>query len=222
MDDYQVTIDTFNRSAELYEEKFLENEVYGETYRDFFELIEPNQKSLLDIGCGPGSVSFYLANRIPDLRVTGIDPAPRMVELAQANVPKGKFYQIDARGFTQQLDEQTSDEGNRCFDLIACAFCIPYLVPEDVQKLIAECADILAHRGLLYLSFIEGDSQNSRMLTNARGESVFMSFYEVHNIKGYLANYGLDVVYEQRKCLDTDNQQADTDIFLIARCQNQD
>jgi len=39
--------------------------------------------NLLDIGCGPGTVTLGLAERLPAGRVTGIDIAPEVVELAR-------------------------------------------------------------------------------------------------------------------------------------------
>lgn len=38
---------------------------------------------LLDLGCGPGNISFRLARRWPGARVLGIDGAPRMLAIAR-------------------------------------------------------------------------------------------------------------------------------------------
>lgn len=213
MDDYQVTINTFDRLAGQYQEKYLVNEIYRETYSVFCDLIEPHQKQLLDIGCGPGSVSLYLANQITDLRITGIDPAPAMIELARENIPDGKFMTMDAR----HIDEESAGLNHRSFDLIVCGFCIPYLAPDDVARFVPACARLLRDEGLLYLSFIEGDSQNSRMMTNDSGDGVFMHFYDVDDIKKQLSLHGFSVINEQRKKLNPEDDKADSDVFLIAR-----
>ncbi len=42
--------------------------------------------SVLDIGCGPGAVSFMLSRRVgPSGRVFAVDSNPQMLEAAQAN-----------------------------------------------------------------------------------------------------------------------------------------
>jgi SAM-dependent methyltransferase len=38
---------------------------------------------LVDLGCGPGNISFRLADRFPQAAVVGLDGAPAMVEVAQ-------------------------------------------------------------------------------------------------------------------------------------------
>ena len=43
----------------------------------------------LDVGCGAGSTSFALADRLPDAEVLGIDISPSLVEAAQARATEG-------------------------------------------------------------------------------------------------------------------------------------
>jgi ubiquinone/menaquinone biosynthesis C-methylase UbiE len=38
---------------------------------------------ILDLGCGPGDVTFRLAHRFPKTRITGIDGSPAMISLAK-------------------------------------------------------------------------------------------------------------------------------------------
>ncbi len=44
---------------------------------------------VLDVGCGPGTVTAYLADL--DVRVSGVDLSPRMVEHAQSRYPGLRF-----------------------------------------------------------------------------------------------------------------------------------
>lgn len=43
---------------------------------------------LLDLGCGPGNISFRLARRWPEARVLGIDGAPRMLAVARERLAR--------------------------------------------------------------------------------------------------------------------------------------
>ncbi|MCK5828837.1 MAG: methyltransferase domain-containing protein [Methylococcales bacterium] len=50
-----------------------------------FQLYFPCQKikgHMLDLGCGPGNISFQLANYFPNINVTGIDGSVEMIKLA--------------------------------------------------------------------------------------------------------------------------------------------
>lgn len=42
---------------------------------------------LLDVGCGPGTLSTVALGRWPELTVVGVDPAPGFVEAARARLP---------------------------------------------------------------------------------------------------------------------------------------
>ncbi|WP_300608219.1 methyltransferase domain-containing protein [Trebonia sp.] len=44
--------------------------------------LEPHMR-ILDVGCGPGTITAGLAGRVPDGHVTGIDTAPEVLELAR-------------------------------------------------------------------------------------------------------------------------------------------
>ena len=44
---------------------------------------------VLDVGCGPGTVTAYLAER--GLDVSGVDLSPRMIELARLRYPRCRF-----------------------------------------------------------------------------------------------------------------------------------
>jgi ubiquinone/menaquinone biosynthesis C-methylase UbiE len=213
LDKYETTIDTFSRLAAQYQDKYLDNEVYRETYVDLCDLIRLDQNSLLDIGCGPGSVSLFVATEFPRMRVTGFDPAPKMVELARKNLPAGKFFTLDARS----IHADNENFKRESFDIITCGFCIPYLSAADVEELLTQCAGLIRENGLFYLSFMESDNQGARMMKNDRGDEVFIHNHDAEVVKSQLSKNGFSLIYENRKRLDPDNEQADTDLFLIAR-----
>jgi SAM-dependent methyltransferase len=50
----------------------------------FAALLEPHPgAALLDLGCGPGNISFRLAERFPQARVLGVDGAGAMLQIAR-------------------------------------------------------------------------------------------------------------------------------------------
>ena len=53
----------------------------------FADLFAPDVgAALLDLGCGPGNISFRLAERFPQARVLGVDGAAAMLQIAQARL----------------------------------------------------------------------------------------------------------------------------------------
>ncbi|MGB6679883.1 MAG: class I SAM-dependent methyltransferase [Candidatus Bathyarchaeia archaeon] len=48
---------------------------------DYLDL--PNHISIVDVGCGTGSALRYAAQKVKDGNLIGIDPVPRMIEIAR-------------------------------------------------------------------------------------------------------------------------------------------
>ena len=80
MDSYQETFNTWNKIALLYQDKFMDLDLYNESYDSFCELIPKQQASILEIGCGPGNITQYILTKRPDFIIEGIDVAPNMVK----------------------------------------------------------------------------------------------------------------------------------------------
>ncbi|MEU8587681.1 class I SAM-dependent methyltransferase [Streptomyces sp. NPDC048664] len=56
--------------------------------------LEPHM-TILDIGCGPGTITADLAERVPQGRVTGVDRAPGILERARATAAARGLTQVD-------------------------------------------------------------------------------------------------------------------------------
>jgi SAM-dependent methyltransferase len=87
----------FSRHAAAYRERQLQIVTSRGRLRAI-ELMAPRAgERVLDLACGPGNVSRRLVDQ--DLRVTGVDIAPGMLELARTDVPEAAFV----RGDLEQL-----------------------------------------------------------------------------------------------------------------------
>ena len=84
VDTYKETFDTWNKVAKLYQEKFMDLDLYDDTYDTFCAELPIENATILEIGCGPGNITKYLLNKRPDFRIEGIDISPNMIELAKA------------------------------------------------------------------------------------------------------------------------------------------
>jgi ubiquinone/menaquinone biosynthesis C-methylase UbiE len=79
--DHQV--ERFDRWADTYDRSFLQRRVFEPVHETLIQALgELEDRRVLDIGCGTGSLTVALARR--SARAIGMDPAPRMVAQARA------------------------------------------------------------------------------------------------------------------------------------------
>jgi cyclopropane fatty-acyl-phospholipid synthase-like methyltransferase len=181
MDRYSETFQTWNKVAKQYEDKFMNFDLYNETYDFFCNSISKKNASILEIGCGPGNIAHYLMTKRPDFEFFGIDVAPAMIELAAKNNPSAKFSIMDAR----QINELPMN-----FDGIISGFCLPYLSDEDTRGLIFNCKNLLNENGLIYMSFVDGEPHKSSYQVGGNGNRVYFYFHALETLKGLLMENG--------------------------------
>ena len=177
MDQYEETFETWNKVASLYQEKFMDLNLYNETYDFVCNSVSEENAEILEIGCGPGNITKYLLSKRPDFKILGIDIAPNMIELAKKNNPTANFSIMDSRHIIRL---QTK------FDGIVCGFCLPYLSNSDSQKLIADCNHLLNENGMLYISFVEGDPKKSGFQISSTGDRCYFYFHHLEDLKTLL------------------------------------
>ena len=209
MENYSKTIETYNEVALNYENKFMEMDLYDDTYDFFCNLLSQNGK-VLDIGCGPGNITRYFLNIRKDLKITGIDLAPKMIERAKLNVPNATFIVKDAL----KIDELTST-----FDAVVIGFCMPYLTKEDSAKLIRLSSEKLTPNGIIYISTMEDDYSKSGYETTSfsDGKEVYVYYHQEDHIKTELLNNGFEIVKTDRKEYPEPDGTFLTDMIFIAR-----
>lgn len=124
---------------------------------------------LADVGCGPGHVTAYLAER--GARVVGIDVSPGMIAVASARYP-GEF-EIGSLLALPAGESQWSGA--------VCAYSIIHLEPGQRPAAFAELARVIAPGGWLLLSFhIDDDAHpvgEIERVTDWWGERVELEFH---------------------------------------------
>lgn len=177
MDKYEETFETWNKVASLYQDKFMDLDLYDETYDYICKAIAKEKAKILEIGCGPGNITKYLLSKRPDFDVFGIDIAPNMIELAKKNNPTAKFSIMDSRKI---------DEIQEKYDGIVCGFCLPYLSSIDAERIINDSYNLLNESGFLYVSFVEGDPNKSDYQIGSSGDRVYFYFHNLETLKAQL------------------------------------
>lgn len=173
MDRYKETFETWNKVAELYQDKFMDLDLYNDTYDFICSSLNKSGSKILEIGCGPGNITKYLLSKRPDFNIFGIDIAPNMIALAKKNNPTASFTIMDSRQISVL---------KKNYDGIVCGFCLPYLSQTDSIKLISDCYKLLNENGLIYLSFVEGDPNNSNFKVGSSGDRTYFYFHSLNEL----------------------------------------
>jgi len=200
MDNYEETFETWNKVASLYQEKFMDLDLYDDTYETVCGSVSKDKAALLEIGCGPGNITKYLLNKRPDFNIFGIDISPNMIELARKNNRAARFEIMDCRHISDLKSK---------FDGIICGFCLPYLSKTDSEALISDCYKLLTEQGLLYISFVEGDPEKSGFQVGSSGDRTYFYFYSLDYLTAILKKYNFDIIHEYKvfyKRTETDNE----------------
>lgn len=207
MDQYKETFDTWNKVAKQYEHKFMNLDLYNDTYDFFCTSLSRQNANILEVGCGPGNIAKYIISKRPDLNIFGIDVAPNMIELAKKNNPTANFAEMDIR----QIDEIKTK-----YDGIICGFCIPYLSKTDNTKLIENCSKLLNEYGLLYISFVEGNPNKSDFQVGKSGDRVYFYFHNLDYLKEKLAENEFDVLAIFKVKYEKSETEIDEHTILVA------
>lgn len=206
---YQSVLETFDKVAAAYQEKFMDLDSYNDGFDLFCSLLEKPGARILELGCGPGNITRYLLAQRPDFQIEGIDIAPNMIELARQNNPSARFNIMDVR----EIDRLSGP-----FDGIMCGFCTPYLSKEECFKLIKDAATLLPAGGAFYCSTMEDDYEKSDFVTSSNGEhTMFTYFHQADYLQEQLETEGFEVVSFKRQEYIKDNGARFTDMIFIAR-----
>ena len=185
MDKYSITHETWNKVAAAYKDKFMPIELYNETYDFFCNQVAMEGARILEIGCGPGNITHYIARKRPDFIIDATDVAPNMIQLAQELTPTANCWVMDSRNISKLTTN---------YDAIVCGFCLPYLSKEDFELMIQNFRKLLNENGVVYLSTIEGAYDNSGYEWSSDGaHQTYVYYYPEIYLSATLEENGFEV-----------------------------
>ncbi|HRI41325.1 MAG TPA: class I SAM-dependent methyltransferase [Bacteroidia bacterium] len=174
---------SWDKNAALYAEKFLDPALYKTGYDALLSRL-PKEARVLDAACGPGIMAHYFLKQRPDLRITGIDYAPAMVEQARHLVPAAQFEQGDLRSLPIPAQP---------YHAIVCGFGLPYLSGAEVREFLRYCRANLVANGQLYLSIVVEPGGETGFRTGSTGDRVWFNNHEPEALRADLANEGFQL-----------------------------
>jgi len=210
MKKHSITQATYNKVAQKYWEKVASLDQYNASYDTFCELLPQNAK-VFEMGCGPGNVTQYVLNKRPDLQYTASDLAPNMLALAKKHNTNVHFLQLDCREIATL---------NQKFDAIIGAFVLPYLNKAECATLISHCAKLLSPKGVLYLSTMEDDYDQSGFENTSFSDDdqVYIHYHQENYVKECLFKNGFEMLHLiEQPCHEPDGRVYNDMIFIARR-----
>jgi len=132
-----------------------------------------------DMGCGPGQIARYLADR--GLAVVGVDLSPGMLAQAAALNPDIPFRQGNMLAL---------DEPDGAWAGIAAFYSIIHIPPADLVAALTELRRVLMPDGLLLLAFHIGDTVVPLEEWWGQAVAVDFWFYQPEQMRAALAAAG--------------------------------
>lgn len=130
--------------AETYEEglEYWPYRTSLETVLTYIQEHAPQGGALVDVMCGPGYLLGKIAERRPDLRLTGMDIDERYIEHGKKSYPGATFEKGDVR--TWQPKER--------FDVALCTGSVHHVPYEEQEAAIRNIASLAKPGGLVIIS----------------------------------------------------------------------
>lgn len=209
MNQNENTIQTWDKLAQKYQEKFMDVELYNDSYDLFCKTIGNDSACILEIGCGPGNITKYLLTKQPNYKILATDVAPSMIALGKINNPTAEFKVWDARNICQ-IDQK--------FDAVMCGFCMPYLSKEESIQMIKDSWGLLNKDGILYFSTIENDYDKSELQTSSDGQhTMFVYYHQADYLQQAVDECGFETINKLRIEYPKPNGIVDTHLIFIVR-----
>ena len=137
-------VESFERAAETYVDSCSVQRRIAERLAQRIARadVAPSQK-ILELGCGTGELTRFLAGRFPDVRIVATDASPGMLTVARQTVTDSN---VDFR--TLVVDEGLASESEWAsggFDLLASSMALHWVADlEDVLRSILKLANRIA------------------------------------------------------------------------------
>lgn len=188
----KILYDNYHRLAKLQKRVIGENNF---TYRNLLEILRKHRNGknkILDIGCGVGTLDFYLASKRKD--VTGIDVSKNAIDLARANAKK-----LGLNGKTRflRIDFPKSAPKGK-FDLIICSEVLEHL--RDDKKAIKKIFSLLIKNGLAIISVPSKNAPLHRLglLRKFDKKVGHLRRYYQGELEALLKSVGFETIYTKR------------------------
>ncbi len=180
-----VTVDTYNKAARAYADKF---DTIGSRRTDIERAFALRNKgsecSVVEWGCGNGRDAQVILEFTS--RFIGIDASAAMIALAKESLPDADLRVADIRAF--EIPQDT--------DIIIAFASLLHLNKEAVTVILSETHPRMAQEGIVYIS-LKRAGYEERIVTDEHGPRVFY-FYERKDIEEMIRGLYEVIWYEEQ------------------------
>lgn len=180
--------DTYNKIAADWHKDHKQDSWWIEATDKFISLLPAGGK-VLDVGCGAGTKAKYLADK--GLQVLGIDIAENLIAIAKTEVPDARFLVMDMKELGGLVES---------FDGVFAQASLLHIPKQEISAVIKSLLGKLKKNGYFYVAVKEikpGQAEEEIVKENDYGYDYerFFSYYALDEIKEYLTDLGMEVVY---------------------------
>ncbi len=179
------TFNTYNKIAKKYEEEYGQD-LSDTPYIDKF-LKEMNNGKILDIGCGTGTLSEYIANK--GFSVDAIDFSEEMLKIAKGKIKNVNFIQMDMRNIN--IDEK--------YNGIMLAYSLFHISKKEVKEVIPKYYNLLKENGTMLIILQEGEGEKYVDENLEIGLKKFVNYYSFEEIEKILKDNHFEIIEKFRK-----------------------
>lgn len=199
------TIDSYNKSAYKFTETIGKLINYNHTYDALLEKIH-NGEFILDLACGPGQICKYMNNK-KTIKITGVDLSETMLEIAQKEIPSGKFYKHSIIDF----------KDNAKYHAVIIGFGIPYLDKSQTEQCIENALNCLLNDQYIYISFMHGDDCRLEKTSFGGNNDFIIYYHKTNDIKNILEKNNVKIIIEFELDYYEKDNSVSKDIVLIGQ-----
>lgn len=182
--DREKIIEFYSKYSASFDNKIGTLDLYNKSYKDFVDKSKV-KNNLLDLACGPGNVSAFILDLLPNIDITCVDLSDKMLDLAKAKIKNGKFYLSDILDLQIPVIQ---------YDLIICAFGLPYIEKSELDKFIQE-VDRFSHKDTcLYVSCMQGDKSEVEQMSFADLDKVLVHYHSKTEIINKFNKFGYELI----------------------------
>lgn len=150
----------FDSEAEEFDENILK---IAPRYKEMLEALVLNipfdvkeEFSVLDLGCGTGTISLLIKNQFPNSKVTGLDFSEKMLKTAEE-----KLRGYENVGFV--LADYTDYRFSHSYDVIVSSLTLHHLEYEQKEKLYPRLHDSLKEKGMFITAdLVDASTEDAR------------------------------------------------------------
>lgn len=198
--------DSYNKIAYKYYDALWSDMPYNKQIDKFLSLL--CGKIILDLGCGIGSFTKYIADK--GYVVEGIDFSKNMISIAKEKVNNANFIEMDINNL----------KINKKYDGIMSINSIIHIEKKEIKKVLKSIYNILKDEGIFFLIIQEGVGEKYVKDPLDEEVSEFVSFYNEEEIKNIFLSSGFKIAFGDKILNEADFELGNSQLVYYLKKEN--